>query len=327
MNIGARLPAFARRPSRGHEKGLTLWQSFFFTVLVSLFLVVFLLYRQREWEQRGQRAVLVVHEQEQGVRQRLTLVVADPIQSDIHILPLPEKQYVVTAIARYGAYQTDALAGLTLLEGLDWEFLEQSLSREYGVVIDGIFWTHESEIKSDAGVRGLAWQGILNRVNTTLSYWDRWTWWRLVRSVPSYQVELAKTEDWVDAEGRLRTLAYESWAEKKIQDEQIRQSGIAVVVQNGSQIQGEANRVARMLRIVGYAVRNIDTIDPQENTKIVLSQTREEKSEIAWAVSRLKELYPQATVEENTEVAQRARADIVLVIGKNQEGSFTLRRP
>jgi hypothetical protein len=324
MRIGGRLPAPPRRSTsqtpRG--KGLALWQSFFLTALLSLFLVVFLLYRQREWTLRGQRALVIVHEQKEGVRQKLTLVVVDPLQQDLRILPLPPQQYVITALTRYGAYQTDALAGLTLLENLDWRFLEQSLAREYGVVLDGVVWTDQQSITSQSDVRTLSWSGVLNQSKTTLAYWDRWTWWRLVGSVPQYQVELAPLQDWVDGDGRLRDTAYESWAETKIQDEQVRQSGLTVVVQNGSEAQGEANRVARMLRLIGYAVRNIDTIDRQTNTKIVLGSRREEKPEIAWAVTRLRDLYPHAEVIEDESAVQKARSDVLLILGQDGEGSF-----
>jgi hypothetical protein len=299
-----------------------LWQSFFLTALLSLFLVVFLLYRQRDWTLRGQRALVIVHEQQEGVRQNLTLVVADPLQSDLRILPLPPEQYVVTALSRYGAYQTDALAGLTLLENLDWDFLQQSLAREYGVVVDGVVWTDQANVTTQAEVRRLSWSGVFNQSATTLSYWDRWTWWRLVGSVPSYQVEIAPMKDWIDEEGRLRDTPYEAWAETKIQDEQIRQSGLTVVVQNGTQLQGEANRVARMLRLIGYAVRNIDTVEKQESTKIVLGASREEQPEIAWALARLRDLYPRAEVVVDDAAVQKARSDIVLIMGQNQEGSF-----
>lgn len=328
MKLSGRLPAPTRRPQSEKKRELGLWQSFFLTCFCTLALVLFLLYRQHRWVDRGQRTVVVIHPAtNEGVRQKLTLIVLDPLQSDVRILPLPPQQNVVTVLPRFGAYQSDALVGLTLLEKLDWQFLELTLAQEYGVVLDGAVWTQEQNISTLSDVKGLAWKGITRQSKTTFSYWDSWVWWRLLGTIPSHQVEVAPLTEWIDEEGRLREVPYETWAETKIQDEQIRQSGLSVVVQNGTEQQGQAQRTARMLKLIGYAVRNIETVTTQESTKIVLNPQRAEQGEVRWALQRLQDLYPWAEVVEDAGTTQKARSDIVLILGKDQEGSLTLRRP
>ena len=49
----------------------------------------------------------------------LTLVVVDPLQQDLRILPLPPQQYVITALTRYGAYQTDGDEGAQVMDSSD----------------------------------------------------------------------------------------------------------------------------------------------------------------------------------------------------------------
>lgn len=302
-------------------------RSFLFTVLISVLLIVFVLFRQREWRQPGQRAVLIVQEGQDEVRRPLTIAISDPETPKLVLMPLPRNQYVAAAVASYGTYQTDALVGLTQLEKLDWAFLKQTVTWEYGVVIDGVVWTKASTVASLADVAKIAQAGIVNSLPTTLTYWDRWAWYQQLAKIPSYQGETVKLSDWLQPEGQLQELSYDAWAERTIQDSQVRRANLSVVVQNASGVQGQASRVARALRLIGFGVRNIETLPEQSNTKILLSpDLKRTEPVVRWGEERLKRLFPYAGVEENSEITQRARADMVLLLGTDQREALTLHR-
>lgn len=323
-----RLPASPRSPrdSRGSTR-FGLVQSFGLTILLTVILVVFLLYRQKTWQFSGQRAVVIIQEEKDSVRRPITIAVVDPSASKLTLIPLPRQQYVSPSITSYGPYQTDALVGLTQLDSLKWEFLQQTLAWEYGVGVDGILWTNKESVATLKDVRSIAQSGILNTTATTMKYWDRWQWQQMLSRVPEYQVETAPLAEWLEEDGTLKELSYDGWAERTIQDTQVRQSAISVVVQNGSGVQGQANRVARALRLTGFGVRNIDTVGEQSNTKIVLSPSlKKDEASIRWSIARIHSLFPYADVISEAEITERTRADIVVILGKDQAEELTLRR-
>lgn len=291
--------------------------AFVLIFFASLFLAVFVLFMQRRWRAPGQRAIVIVHDAVDPVRKPLTIVIIDPQSPRLTIAPLPPERSF-SPLLGYGTYQSQALVGLTQLDGLKWDFLTGSLSLELGVALDGIIWSRSEKIESRGDVRAAVLAVLANRSATTLAYWDRGRLLAMLESIPDYKLDISFPAQ-ADED------AVEKWAARTIQDNQIRSSGITVAIQNASGIQGLATRYSRMLRIMGYDVRNIETIPEQTRSRLVHRPEAESTSQGQWAIHRLVVAASYLEKEVDEELAQKLRSDLVLVLGTDMRERLTLR--
>lgn len=291
------------------------WGAFLVVFLLSTLLAVFVLFMQRKWRDRGQRAVVIVHDAVDVVRKPLTVVVIDPETPRLTIMPLaPERS--ISPLLGYGNYQTQALVGLTQLEKLRWEFLMGSLSLELGTAIDGILWTDLSEVSDQGDIRSIVLSSVANQKATTLAYWDRWRLLAMVESIPDYKVDVSFPADADEA-------ALEKWAARTIQDSQIRSSGMTIAIQNASGIQGMAARYSRLLRIMGYDVRNIETVEVQGESQLVVRSTLDESS---WEVQRVQAAVPYLRTKKDDALPEKLRSEMVVVLGEDMREQLSLRQ-
>lgn len=313
-----RLPASDDSPSK---KGFwTLPRVLIAIAVLAWFLTIFILFRQRKWEGAEQRAVLLIQSVPGEVRQPLSIVVLKPGEK-IYLLQVSPQQKIETPF-NYGIYTSDALAGLTQLENLDWEYLEYTVALEFGVALDGVIWT-DTPVTNRSELSSLSLQALLNRKANTLAWWDRMTLWRRVQQAPSYQVESIDLQQYlISGSQLLDTTRYDRWAELYLQDSTLRASGYSVAVQNGSGIEGYAGRVGRMLGLMGYDLRSIDTVGTSTISELLWAQ--EPKNE--WASKRLGAILETFTQRVDANTAEQARSQAVVRLGTDQAILFRPRR-
>ncbi len=294
----------------------TLSRVFFIIVILAWALTIFILFRQRQWKGEEQRGVVIVQSVPDEVRQPLTLVILKPDQK-VFLLPIPPEQKIETPF-NYGVYTSDALGGLTQLEDLKWEFLLSTLSLEFGVGLDGIIWT-DSPVTTLGDLRAVGLQAMLNRKATTLPWWDRMTLWRKLQQMPSYQIETEEIARYLQTETQmLDTNRYDRWAEFSLQDARIRESGFSVSVQNGSGIEGYAGRVGRMLGLMGYDLRSVETVGTNTISELLWAQDPGN----GWSQRRLRELLPVFSSRTDSGTTEQARSQAVIRLGTDQVTLF-----
>lgn len=309
------IPRRRQRSSATAHSSQSVGKVFGIIFLLSMVLAVFILFRQRQWRGDQQRAVLVVHSIREEVRQPLSLVVMKP-ENKVQVLPLPPDQIIETPLD-YGGYTTDALVGLTQLEKLRWEYLTYTVSLEYGVAIDGIAWSNEPDLKSLAQVKKLSFFALVNRRPSTIVFWDRFKWWIWLQRVPSYQFESVDVAQYVDGNHRLDEARYDRWAELYVQDASIRGSDYSLIVQNGTGVDGYAHRVGRMLGLMGFYVRGLETIDGLEKSAVLL-----EKGTSSWSSQRLQAVFASFPDKKDPALIEEKRTNAVLRVGNDQKQYF-----
>ncbi len=312
MNIRRRRQPRGSTPAENQQ---SVWRVFGLIFFLSTVLTGFLLFRERQWRGDHQRAVLVVHQVKDEVRQPLSLVVVKT-ENKVQVLPLPPQQVIQTPLD-YGNYTSDALVGLTQLENLRWEFLTYAISLEYGVAIDGIVWTQEAELSSLSKVRKLAFFALVNNQPSTMVFWDRFKWWGWLQRVPSYQFELVDIHQYLTDANRLDEPRYDRWAELYLQDASIRGSDYSLVVQNGTGVDGYAHRIGRMLGLMGFYVRGLETIDGLERSAVLL-----EKGTTPWSGQRLESVFSFFTTKRDQALVEEKRTNAVLRVGSDQAQYF-----
>lgn len=306
-----KLPA---RQAEANFQGV--WKMFGLVFLLSSLLSIFILWRQRAWVGNHQRAVVVVHQTQEEVRHPLSIVIFKP-EEKIQVLRLPPEQMIETPL-EYGTYTSDALVGLTQLEGLKWDYLQYALSLEYGVALDGIIWSQTAELNQVSQIRGLALRSVFNRRPSTLAFWDRMKMWLWSQRVPNYQLEVTDMARYLEEDSKkLDQTRYDRWAELYVQDVAVRGSDYSVAVHNGTNINGYAKRVSRMLGLMGYYVRAVETVQPQEQSIIW-----HESGTATWPAQRLKAVANVFDWKKNAEKTSDARADAVWQLGSNERELF-----
>lgn len=280
---------------------------------LSLFLTIFILFRQRRWVGNHQRAVLVVHEGIDEVRQPLSIVVLKP-DKKVQVLPIPPQQVIETPLD-YGHYNSDALVGLTQLEHLRWDFLTYTVSLEYGVSIDGIIWTKQTELTQLSQVRKLALLALFNQRPNSLAFWDRLRLWQSLQQVPSYQFTLVDVSTYLDeTTHQLDQTRYDRWAELYLQDAEIRGSDYSLVVQNATSVNGYATRVGRMLSLMGYYVRGLETVEEDSGTTLFI-----EKGKSSWPSDHLQHFFDALPLKRDNNLTTEKRTNAVLRLGNDQK--------
>jgi len=289
--------------------------------LVAWVLTIFILFRQREWSGNQQRGIIVIESRPDEVRQPVTLVIMKP-DNKVLLMPIPAQQKIETPF-NYGTYSSDALVGLTQLEELDWEYLEYTLALEFGVSLDGIVWT-DTPVSSLGDLRSLGLQAMLNRRASTLSWWDRMTWWRWLQQVPSYQLETVNLSSYLVSEtNMLDTTRYDRWAELYLQDPDIRGNGFSVSVQNGSGIEGYASRVGRMVGLMGYDLRSIDTVGTSTISELLWAEDLQSDN---WSAQRLQSVLAPFRARVDQGANEQARSQAIIRLGTDQATLFQSRR-
>ncbi len=310
---------------RRRQKSSKSWQGepgifkyFALIFIISLGLAGFTLFMQRHWRDPGQRGVLIIHDGLDSVRKPLTLVVIDPESPRLVILPLPPEQSL-TLLLNYGSYQSQALVRLTQLEKLRWDFLLSTLALQYGVALDGMIWTKLDKIESPGDLRSLALGSIFRQNPTTLAWWDRGRLLADLQRIPEHKVDRSFPTDADEA-------GLEQWASRLIQDTQIRHSGVTVAIQNGSGVQGLAARLSRMLRIMGYDVRALETVAEVSTSKLVFRPNFEENVGGHWARLRLQAVASFLSPETDAQLPEKLRADLVVIVGTDLKTKFSLHQ-
>jgi hypothetical protein len=259
------------------------------------------------------------------VRKPLTLITIDSLNNKVVMAPLPAAQRLPVALT-YGSYTVDALVGLTQLEKLRWDFLRLSLSLELGVAVDDIIWTKQTTVTTLGQLQGLAAASLWRPPYTTMTFWDRFTLWRQLMLIPSYQVETVKMADYLQADSTLDAAAWDRAQPRWWLDRTVRQSGLSIVVQNGSGVSGYANRLSRALGLMGFAIRQVENI-PDEPKTIILTKDRSSwNSAQQWAWSRLTTLLAPFPVRTDAAAADAQRVDMVIRLGKDQSRLFRLNQ-
>ena len=273
---------------------------------------------QRKWRGVGQRGVVIVHNSVDEVKKPLTLAVIEPSSGSLTLLPLGPEKSVSTAL-EHGLYPTQALVGLGQLEKLDWSFLLTTLSLEYGVVLDGVIWSSESQVVSVADVRDAAWTALRPGAQTTLPFWDRISFWLLAQRISDYRVNTDFDPEWSSD-------IFDRWAGKELQDPQIRGSGLTLAIQNGSGIPGLATRFSRSLKLMGYDVRSVETVDTRKTSELVLGDVGKKNTTQLWAQNRLRALFSELSVRNNPDLLTDTRSDGVVIFGTDWREQFTRLR-
>jgi hypothetical protein len=305
-----RLPS--SNDSHSKKSFWTLSRVLIIIAIVAWILTIFILYRQRRWQGPEQRAVLVVQSVPDTVRLPLRLVVLKPGEK-IYILNISPEQKIATPF-KYGTYTSDALVGLTQMEEMEWSYLEYLIALEFGVAVEGIIWT-DSPVTSRSELSALSLQAVLNRKSNTMPWWDRLTLWHRVQQTPSYQVESVDLGQYLISDTKLLdTTRYDRWAELYLQDSTIRGSGYSVAVQNGSGIEGYAGRVGRMLGLMGYDLRSIDTVGTSTLSEVIWSQSNRNE----WESTRLQTLFSSFSQRIDPNTVEQARSRAVVRLGTDQ---------
>lgn len=296
-------------------------RTFLLMAVISLALTVFVLFMQREWRLSGVRTVVLVHMPESDVvRRKLTLVQLDQQQNQLTIVPLPPEQQVAIFNQPEVSFATDALYGYSQLEKKDSSWIRLQLALEYGVVVDGIIWTSDVTVTTKKEVMNNSWKTLVRQRPTSLTYWDRLIWWQSLRKVEDFAVgtPISLAEYVLPDTKELDFTRYDRWASQNVQDTQIRQTGMSVAVLNASGVQGQAQRFSRMLELIGYEVRSVDTIEPQEKTKILLAPPEEDQTASQeWTRQRMKDIFSSYQIKQDEEETEKRRSEAVIILGKD----------
>lgn len=294
----------------------SLLKIFFWIAIVAIGLTIFVWYRQREWRVQGQRGVVIVHTADDPIRRPITLAITTAEDPTTYIVQTPRDQKITLPESDV-EYMVDALEGIREIEQKSWSSTLLTLSLEYGIVFDGVVWTDIPFADfTPQKLNKISTQIIFNRTPTTLSRWDRFTWWRLLRQVPSFKRQVVTIDQYLANEKTLNQATFDPWARLKWQDWGARQSELAVAVLNASGVQGQASRFARMLELVGYEVRSVDTIPEQEQSQLILTHQVLESPQEEWALDRLQTLFDSFDRTEDAAQLERRRVEAIIILGK-----------
>lgn len=291
--------------------------AFLLITILSVGLVFFVWFMQRQWRQPVQRSLLVVHTSEDPIRRPLTLLIATADSSRLLIVPLPRDQQI-PVMGTGTEYPSDAWVGVTELEKQPWSYLISNMGQTYGIQADGVVWTDQPYDNFEfAQAKTLANKMLFNQVKTTVRQWDRWSWQKMVYSVPAYKAE--RREDlntFLNAEKRMEINLSDRFLAQFFQDTTIRQNRVSVAVLNASGQQGRAQQIARMLELIGFEVRSVDTIEPQEQSKLLVHPDWIKKTDAQWPQERLHQIFSSYEITPDTDQTERRRTDVVVIVGR-----------
>jgi len=138
-----------------------------------------------------------------------------------------------------------------------------------------------------------------------------------LQQVPAYQFELVDVAQYLDeATHRLDQARYDRWAELYLQDAEVRGSDYSLVVQNATSVNGYATRVGRMLGLMGYYVRGVETV---EDGNVDTSLFTQKESAGTWPDNRLKTFFSALPQKRDDSLTQEKRTNAVLRLGDDQK--------
>jgi hypothetical protein len=90
-----------------------------------------------------------------------------------------------------------------------------------------------------------------------------------------------------------------------------------LIVQNGTGVDGYAHRVGRMLGLMGFYVRGLETIDGLEKSAVLL-----EKGAAPWSAQRLQSVFSAFPSKKEPSLVEEKRTNAVLRVGTDQSVYF-----
>lgn len=281
-------------------KQLALW----FLAVGAVVLLVF--FWQRRWHGQGLRAVLLVSQSEDRVRQPMKILLIDPSERTITQIPIPQET-AWPALFKHGFFVSDALPGLTALEDYEADFLSSSIGMPLGIGIEGVLWRSKPLPTTRAQVVRWLWLHAINGAPTDLPLWDRWRLlgWVLFTPASGWQDRVVPTTTEVDGTSRLSKL-------KDWQDPVIRRSGATIVIRNGTDEPGLAARLAEGFEQWGFRVRNVETGEVGES-RIVWSGEKE--GDLGWSLQQLLSVWRVLPTTVDQAALASQRADVILELG------------
>jgi hypothetical protein len=293
---------------------------FLFILLTTLGLTVWILHRQREWVDVGQRAMVIVHPATGEISTPLTIAVWHPETSEVLLLPLPES-LMFRASHNGESYPVSGLPRLAEIENWSTTRWQRELSLQLGVVFDGSL--HVSSPQTDFDLDELeaqSLQALLGGRQTSLVMWDRWTWLQALQNADDLKSRVITFESgWLDGDKHLNEAVYDRFARLRLQDETLRNSQWTLRVVNASGIAGDASRQARMLELIGYGVRAVESQDEMSlSTVVTLPRLAEDDAADVWARSRLQVLYADWFHEENDGLFEKQRVQGEVISGSEK---------
>lgn len=251
--------------------------------------------------------MIVQHPAVSDVVTPLTLVIWQPAEREVILLPVPQTlKFQSSQNAEPYAFAT--LPRLAEVEGWSETRWLREVSLQFGVVFDGVLVTPVDQNDFTPGVllaesRRAVWGQRLS----SLGIWDSLTWWQGLKRTDALKREVVAFEpSWMTADGQLDPGTYDRFARLRLQDETIRSSEWVLRVTNLSGKAGEAGRHARMLELVGYGVRGLDTETVQGGSDLqILPASLDQSGEDHWARVRLMRLYDDWNVIEEASLEQQ----------------------
>lgn len=295
--------------------------SFFLILLIVASLTVWVLHRNRSWSTQGQRTLVLIHPATNAVETPLSLAIWRPEQREVLLLPLPPSLRFQSS-HNGEVYALNTLPRLAEVEQWPESRWWREVSLQFGLVIDGVVQvTFSSEELSFVSLERDSWQAIWQD-RSTLQHWDRLTWWQGLRQADPRKVQVLSFEsNWLGEENQLSHAHFDRFARLTLQDGQIRRSLISVQVVNASGVSGQANRQARMLEIMGFGVKSVETADISQNETSGLrlqsaQDTEKLSAESVWARKRLQQLYADWPQSEFQDLEFKERVQGAISIGR-----------
>lgn len=291
---------------------------FFLIVCLTLALWGWILYRNRDWQKLGQRALILIHPATGEITTPLTVAVWHPDQREVLLLPLPDEMQFQASHngERYSISSLPRLAEIENWSDVRWR---RELSLQLGIIFDGSMWVSLPQDGFDLNeLKQESWQALLGQRQSTLAPWDNLSWWQGMQQADDLRSQVFEFDRaWLGPDKTLNQSVYDRFARLRLQDETIRNSQWTLRVVNASGRSGEAGRQARMLELIGFGVRSVETQTEQSTSGVTtLPESDEFAQEERWARVRFQQLYVDWEQQENQKLFEQQRVQGEVVVGE-----------
>jgi hypothetical protein len=216
-------------------------------------------------------------------------------------------------------YPINSLPRLAEIEEWPEARWRRELSLQLGVIFDGSMSVSLPQDGFDLNeLKQESWFAMLSQRESSLVPWDRLSWWQGIQKADDLRSQVFEFDRaWLTPEKTLNQSVYDRFARLRLQDEAIRNSQWTLRVVNASGRSGEAGRQARMLELIGFGVRSVDTqSDLSESAVTTLPETPETVSDERWARSRFKQLYADWQQQDGEKLFEEQRVQGQVVVGE-----------
>jgi hypothetical protein len=250
--------------------------------------------------------------------QNLYLASFDPRNENITLMKIPPNTILEVPYG-YGKYQVQFLEKLEEIENRP-DLTEKTVRENFGLAVDGWVRVGEGDPETKRNFEKLIFQLVEGKGKTNFSVWDIWRLWWQARKVKETDFQKLNLEQMgVFTKDKLPDQSWVLLLDKAVfdqrvrnifNDQMIRLENLSVVVLNGTDYSGLAERLSRILVNSGVNVVAVGNSEEPIKSCLVKSPKSLKGSK---TVALIRRLWNCLWQEEN----EAGRADISLILGQD----------